>query len=64
MKVNKFMQYVDPLIIETAFPTYPKWTKKQIKRKYKDKPVIYLDVWIPRAPRLCDLLPKKKVNKN
>ncbi len=47
-------------IIEAINPerTYPKWIKREIKRKYGKHPTIYIDVWVPYLPSLYSLLPK------
>ena len=56
-----FMDIFDRKIVETLDPSlqYPKWVKQEIKRKYKDYPALFLDVWIPYEPTLFSLLPKK-----
>lgn len=41
----------------------PYWKIVCIKRKYGKHPAVYLDVWMPRRPRLYELLPKTKFKK-
>jgi len=52
--------YMDPAIIEAVYPTYPRWEKKLLKRKYGERPALYLDVWRPTRPSLFDFIPRCK----
>ncbi len=56
---NEFNQIYSPEILEVISPKYPKWTTRQIKRKYRNYPAIYINVWQPYERTLFGLLPKK-----
>ena len=54
-----FIDIFAPEMIEAVSPTYPRWIKRQIKRKYGKHPAIYMEIWIPFEPKLYDLIPKR-----
>ena len=56
---NTFHEIFDRDIVDISF--YPRWEKKQIKRKYGNRPAIYLDVWRPYSKPLCAYLPRQKL---